>query len=849
MKKLLFLLCLLLAGAQTWAQTLNVSGDVTLVNNGNPVEGQFVFAYDSLSGIFGQAITDANGHYNMELPANGPVASVLVGISDPCNQVYQQDVPVISNPATGGMFAIADFAIQSCTPPGCWVWADFTHNGDLSYTFNAYTSGLDSTSTSVYTTTWDFGDGTTATGDQVSHTYTQEGSYVVTVTSTSADCSATSTLHILVYDVQPIQISGMITDGNGNPVENQYVFAYDSLNQYWGSAITNANGYYLILMDVANNVSSIVVSTFDACNNEYAQNVTPAPILGTTLIGATANFEFTNCVPQSCWVWADFQIGADLNVTFNGYSWGLDSLSNFTINWDFGDGTTGTGTQVDHTYSQAGTYNVVVTATSADCSATITLPIEVFVAQTVVVSGTVTGSNGAGVAGWDVYIGSTNTIQYALTDANGAYSTTVLVPASANFLTISTYDFCNPAGQTSIEAIIINGAATANFTLCDSFPTPESCGAYLTYYHTAPNTFLFESYSFSNSNSPITSYHWDFGDGTSSTEATPTHTFATEGVYTILLTIGRADGCEAHACDIVFAFGDSTYCPIDTFYYGCQPMFWLSYYPDSNAVSNPLTMTFEGMSFGVVTSWSWDFGDNSTSTDGPVVTHTYNAPGLYNVTLSIVTLDGCESSISMQIYAGDYPWIEQDCQALFIPMPDSTGNGFFFLDLSYSPNAIQSWEWSFGDGTSSTEQNPYHEYSQPGVYPVTLTIQADSCASVITFEVDTDNPFNRFEGNGTLGLSSAISKTAEVATFTALSTYPNPVTDRLVVAFDSRSQQTACLSLVNSVGQMVRTQVTEAQTGKNALQIPVADLAEGMYFLQIRMGQSVETIKVIKAEQ
>jgi hypothetical protein len=105
---------------------------------------------------------------------------------------------------------------------------------------------------------------------------------------------------------------------------------------------------------------------------------------------------------------------------------------------------------------------------------------------------------------------------------------------------------------------------------------------------------------------------------------------------------------------------------------------------------------------GIVQSWNWNFGDGTTSTEQNPV-HTYATEGLYTVTLSVVTLDGCESTISFEIYIGDdSPWVpELDCQALFIPMPDSIGgNGIQFFDLSYAFNPIQSWSWDFGDGTS-----------------------------------------------------------------------------------------------------------------------------------------------------
>ena len=56
----------------------------------------------------------------------------------------------------------------------------------------------------------------------------------------------------------------------------------------------------------------------------------------------------------------------------------------------------------------------------------------------------------------------------------------------------------------------------------------------------------------------------------------------------------------------------------------------------------------------------------------------------------------------------------------------------FFFDLSSTTNPIDSWFWDFGDGTSSTLENPAYEYEEPGEYEVSLTIQSDTCESTST---------------------------------------------------------------------------------------------------------------------
>ncbi|HAD12041.1 MAG TPA: hypothetical protein DCF33_06335 [Saprospirales bacterium] len=254
---------------------------------------------------------------------------------------------------------------------------------------------------------------------------------------------------------------------------------------------------------------------------------------------------------------------------------------------------------------------------------------------------------------------------------------------------------------------------------------------------------------------------------------------------------------------------------------------------------------------GAVQSWNWDFGDGNTSTD-PNPTHTYAASGLYTVTLDIQTIDGCESSMSFEVCVGDSCWVdpfEFDCQAMFIPLPDSIGgNGLQFLDLSYVPDpTLLQWSWNFGDGTSSNEQNPYHIYAQPGTYTVTLTIEALDCFSSISFEVDTENPWNFGQTPAQLGLSGSGSVAVnEKVVFEGAKLFPNPATSDLTIAFNTSVAMAYELRISDLNGKtLIRNQQT-ANSGLNSARINVASLVPGLYLAEIRTGESVKTIRFVK---
>lgn len=642
----------------------------------------------------------------------------------------------------------------------------------------------------------------------------------------------------------PVTVSGHVffQDGAAAPGWPVIIGADDPVNP-GEVAVTDDNGFYSIIVDLPAGDSVVLVQTFDNCSQ--------FPLIEFALIinqEATADFELCSGTGwPDCWASAWYQLQQGLQVQFFGDGYGADSLATFTYSWDFGDGNTSTEQNPLHTYATQGLYTVSLTITSGDCSNTVTLPVHAYPVQNVTVSGHVTDQNGNNVPFWFVLVetGDPANPVYGYTDDQGFYSVVAGLPLSAVDVTASTWDFCSPNGITA-TAPILNGAAQIDFQICyDSFPPAPECSAYITYTQIDSLSYQFSANAYAADSLATFTYSWDFGDGNTSTEQNPTHTYAQEGVYSILLTVTSDSGCVALACEVVCAFNGGV---IDTFYYGCQAMFGAGWGgdPQNPAGGDPLTLTFYDMSFGSALSWYWDFGDGATDTvQNP--THTYAQSGLYPVTLTIVTADGCQSTVSMEVYAGDYPWTEYDCQAMFLPLPDSTGSGFLFLDLSIANNPIQSWEWQFGDGTSSTEQNPYHTYSQPGVYTVSLTITADSCNSMIAFELDTNDPFHFFRPDGgVLGLAAGASGTDKTPLLEKLTAFPNPATTELMLAFNSREPQGIELCVSNLSGQMVSRQMIDVLQGDNALRIPVQNLTPGLYLLQLRTANQVQTVKFVK---
>ena len=222
----------------------------------------------------------------------------------------------------------------------------------------------------------------------------------------------------------------------------------------------------------------------------------------------------------------------------------------------------------------------------------------------------------------------------------------------------------------------------------------------------------------SDADGTIASRRYDFGDGASSTERNPSHTYAEAGQYSVTLRVTDDDGADdtqTHTASPTAPPPAPNDPPQAEFEVTCQE----------------LRCTFVDRSTdrdGTVTGWSWDFGDGSRSSERNP-SHTYAAAGRYSVLLVVTDNDG----------AADTKTHDANPTAPPIPTNDPPQADFdahcdhetcTFTDKSKDDDGtVVSWQWSFGDGATSTEQNPVHTYEERGRYDVLLTVTDDGGAS------------------------------------------------------------------------------------------------------------------------
>jgi len=137
---------------------------------------------------------------------------------------------------------------------------------------------------------------------------------------------------------------------------------------------------------------------------------------------------------------------------------------------------------------------------------------------------------------------------------------------------------------------------------------------------------------------------------------------------------------------------------------------------------DPQIVNFYDLSIGNINKWTWDFGDFSISNEENP-THEYAESGAYQVVLVVEDTTGfCWSVYDEFVVVGG----TNNCEAYFEKRLIDSSDFLMVQYMDLSLGNIDFWEWDFGDGNWSNEQNPIHTYSEPGVYEVCLTISDNS---------------------------------------------------------------------------------------------------------------------------
>ncbi|KIC95541.1 T9SS C-terminal target domain-containing protein [Flavihumibacter solisilvae] len=238
----------------------------------------------------------------------------------------------------------------------------------------------------------------------------------------------------------------------------------------------------------------------------------------------------------------------------------------------------------------------------------------------------------------------------------------------------------------------------------------------------------------------ITSWNWDFGDGTTSTERNPTRTFDNIGYYNITLTVTTSNGCTATAPKTRFirVIG------------GVTPNFDFSKTGNCEA---PVNINFINQTSGPGDiNYQWTFGNGSSSADKDPTT-TYSTFGTYNVKLVTISSYGCRDSITKAIT------VNSNNTGFTLPTDNLCPGKEWTFTNTGTPIPVSSL-WDFGDGTTSTDINPVKSYLVPGTYTVTVTNQFADCSSTFSKDITVSNPVPPdFTATDTIGCTGGLTTT------------------------------------------------------------------------------------------
>ncbi|MBS1564788.1 MAG: PKD domain-containing protein, partial [Bacteroidetes bacterium] len=578
---------------------------------------------------------------------------------------------------------------------------------------------------------WDLGNGTVSFFQHPSVTYFNPGTYAVrlTVKKGGASATVTKTQYITVYappkaDFAPSATGGCFpltvnfTDkslpGSGNIASYIWDFGDGTTgNTANPSHVYNGAGTFTVSLQVVNS---------NGCRANYTS---PSPI---TIFGGV-NAGFTVGHANSC--------QAPANVPFTNTSTGTGTL---TYSWDFGDGATSTALNPAHNYTANGSYTVRLTTTNnSGCANTFTQTVNV------------------GTAKADFSMPSIFCVNEAINLGN------LSAPAPQSI----SWDFGNGTGSTDPNPVISYPFAgtytvslSADFGICQDIkvktiqiiPRPVAdFSAPVTASCKAPFTASFTSLS-----PGAVAWDWDFGDGTTGTGATPSHTYTSEGSFPVRLTITNSAGCKETVEKIPYITIRKPDVQIISFdQLDCIPFSFSPVLYVNSVVPS--------------TGFTWDFGDGSTGT-GQSPNHVYTQKGTYTVTLTWQTADGCRETITRtnMVKVGKKVNVDFTASPLLVCASDP----ITFTDITgqSTTEPIDAWFWNFGDGGTSDQNPAPHLFQDTGRFSVTLTVWSNGCFSTktkydyvrvmppiarFTVGIDCSRPYYRSFGNSSIVNRSA----------------------------------------------------------------------------------------------
>jgi len=521
---------------------------------------------------------------------------------------------------------------------------------------------------------WHFGDGMISSAQNPTHPYGASGLYIVTLDANNS--SGTKTASQMLTVTASSTPTASFTFSPTSPVAGQAVQFTDtsmgsptSWQWNFGDGATSTSQSPSHIYASSGSYTVTLTATNSSGSQSANRTVTVVPAL-------TPSFTFTPTSPA-----------AGQAVQFTDTSTGSPT----SWQWNFGDGASSTSQNPSHTFATAASYTVSLTATNSSGSKSITRTITIVPALTASFTYSPASPGvGQAVQFTDTSTGSPTSWQWDFGDST---SSTSQNPSHA-YTTAGSY----------LVTLTIRAGSSLNNT-SKTIIVGQSLKASFTYSPTSPLAGQAVQFTDTSTGSP-TSWQWSFGDNGTSTSQNPKHTFSTAGSYAVTLTATNGSGSQSSSLTVTVA-----------------PAASFTYSPSSPVAGQ--AVQFTDTSTGSPKSWQWSFGDGATSTvQNP--SHTFTAVASYTVTLTVSGSGSNSASHTINVS----PATSLMADFTFSPSSPNPSQAVQFTDAS--TGSPTSWQWSFGDGATSTAQNPSHAFTTADLYIVTLAVANTSGSNSVS---------------------------------------------------------------------------------------------------------------------
>ena len=453
-----------------------------------------------------------------------------------------------------------------------------------------------------------------------------------------------------------------------------------------------------------------------------------------------------------------------------------------TTQWTISDGGTSTSPNYTHTFQQNGTFTVTLLVSNA-C--------------------------GSEETSFNVVVDAFPSAAFTANQTNGCSPLTVTYSSNTDNATSINWSFPGGTPSTSTDpnpTVTYNTDGTFDVTLTvgNAFGSDVSTmSQFISVATLAPQSFDSEQTDNTialNNTTANSQTLWTISDGTTSTNPNYVHTFTENGTFTVTLLTSNACGSEESSfLVIVDVFPESNFTTTGNVN-GCLPFVMFYQSTAINADNH---------------NWSFPGGDPATSTEvNPMVT--YLSTGSFDVSLEVSNAFGVSQNSQVGVInVNDVP--EADFEIVSQDMGD--------FSLSSTTSGGNSLLWDFGDGNTSTEENPDHTYEMAGTFTITLEVTNECGTTIVTETVVAD-------------ITSDVDDLVPVDGFTIS---PNPSSGEVNLVFDTPTTEPLTYEIIDVTGRIIMSRSLER--GVRSQNVSINDA--GLYLFVITQNNSREVRRLV----